>query len=109
MQVRLLRTIPTSGSVQERHFDVVAGKNAWVRFSDDAGLEWVGVFGSRELSPFSAAIPFGDDNGGTALVISGGQGYVIDSRSGHLLRRTPWPDAHAAIGVPGSDFIGGCG
>jgi hypothetical protein len=106
MHVELLRTIPTSGSVQERHYDVSAGPNAWVRFFDEAsGLEWVGVFGSGEPSRFFAAIPFGDDDGQTVLVVAGGQGYVVDAASGELFRRTPWFYSQAAVPVPASGFV----
>lgn len=105
MVVELLRTVPISGSVPERHFAPSAGANAWVRFADDAGGEWVGVFGSGEPSRFYVAIPFGDDRGQTALIIAGGQGYVVDAGLGILVRRTPWRHSQAAIAVPGRDFV----
>ena len=105
MIVELLLTIPVSGSIHERHFDPSAGANAWVRFSDEAGTEWVGVFGSGEPSRFYAAIPFHADHGQTALIIAGGQGYVVDTLSGARVRRTPWGYSQAAIAVPQRDFV----
>jgi len=105
MNVELLRTIPTSGSVDERHFSVSAGANAWVKFSDDSGLEWVGVFGSGEASRFEAAIPFDDDGGKTVLIVAGGRGYVVDAHSMQLIRRTTRDYIRAAISVPGRDFV----
>jgi len=105
MIAELLSTIPLSGAVRERHFDVSAGHNAWVRFDDGEGDEWVGVFGATKLSGFDAVAPFGDDGGLTILVIAGGQGYVVGARSGELLRRTPWFRSQAVIAPPECDFV----
>lgn len=105
MKVELLRAPPISGSVPERHYEVSARANEWVRFEDDEGRAWVGVFGSAELANFSAAVPFPDDGGRTVLVIAGGQGYVVDAVSGTLLRKTRWDYANAAVAVPGHDFL----
>jgi hypothetical protein len=105
MHVRLLTTPPISGTLKERRFDASARANAWVRFDDEEGEEWVGVFGSSELSPLYAVVPFTDDGGHTVLVIAGGQGYVVDARSGSLIRRTPWDYAHTASAVPDRDFV----
>jgi hypothetical protein len=105
MRLELLRVPPISGSVAERHFDVSGGANTWVRFEHDEEDAWVGVFGSSGLAAFEAAVPFADDRGQTVLVISGGQGYVVNSVSGSLIRRTPWDYSHAAIPVPGHDFV----
>lgn len=105
MRADLLRTPPVSGTALERHFDVSGRSNTWVRFADDEGNEWVGVFGSAELAPFEAVVPFADDGGQTVLVIAGGQGYIVNAVSGDLLRRTPWDYAHQAVGVPESGRI----
>jgi len=105
MHVELLQAIPISGSVHERHFEVSAGANAWAKFTDDSGVEWVGVFGSGEPSRFHAAIPFGDDDGRTVLVIAGGRGYVVDAATGDLIRRAPWHYSKAAIAVPDRGFV----
>jgi hypothetical protein len=105
MTFELLHAPPMSGTVLERHFEVSARKNEWVRFTDDDGAEWVGVFGSGEISGYSAVVPFADDNGRTVLVVAGGQGYVVDATSGSLLRRTPWDYAQQAMSVPGRDFV----
>lgn len=105
MKVELLRAPPVSGSVTERHYDVSAQANEWVRFEDDEGRAWVGVFGSAELSGFDAAVPFPDDGGATVLVIAGGQGYIVDAVSGGLLRKTSWDYACTAVAVPAHDFV----
>lgn len=105
MNAELLRTIPISGSVDERHYNVSAGANAWVKFWDDSGLEWVGVFGSGEASRFQAAIPFDEDGGKTVLIVAGGRGYIVDAQSGQLVRRTARDYIRAAITVPEQDFV----
>ena len=105
MNAQLLRTPPISGTVVERHFAVSAGANIWVRFTHPDAAEWIGVFGSAELAHFDAVVPFADDGGRTALVIAGGQGYIVDVVSGVLLRRTPWDYAYHAVAVPGSGRI----
>jgi hypothetical protein len=64
----------------------------------------VGVFGNAEQASYHAAVPFADDVT-TALVIAGGQGYVVDARIGTLLRKTPWSYAYSAVPVPGRDFL----
>ncbi len=61
MKVEILRVPPISGRFTERHYEVSARANEWVRFEDDEGRDWVGVFGSAELANFSAAVPFPDD------------------------------------------------
>ena len=66
-----------------------------VRFELGDGTEWVGVFGNAEQATYHAAVPFPDDVT-TALVIAGGQGYVVDARIGTLLRKTPWSYAYSA-------------
>jgi hypothetical protein len=105
MRLELLRTIPISGSIREQQFMASAGANAWVKFTNDDGVEWVGVFGSGESSRFYTAIPFADDRGRSALIVAGGQGYVVDTASAQLLRRTPWQYSKAAIGVPERECV----
>ena len=105
MVIELLSSQPLAGTICERHYDVSARTNTWVRFDDEEGGEWVGIFGSAELAQYSSAVPFADDGGRTALILSRGQGYIVDTSSGVLLRKTPWDYACAAVGVPGRDFI----
>ena len=88
MPFELLKHIPISGTVVERHFHPSARSNLWVRFELGDGTEWVGVFGNAEQATYHAAVPFAEDVT-TALVIAGGQGYVVDARIGTLLRKTP--------------------
>jgi hypothetical protein len=105
MYIELLRSPPISGMYTERHFDVSARSNTWVRFEGDEGEAWVGVFGRSELAAFDAVVPIADDGGRTVLVIAGSQGYIVDVAAGTLVRQTPWAYAYAAIAVPGRDFV----
>lgn len=105
MNAELLTVMPISGTIRERHYDVSGSSNAWVRFDDGAGDEWVGVFGAGEPSRFYTVLPFDDDAGVTALVIAGGQGYVVNTTSGELLRRTEWWYSQTAIAPPTRDFV----
>ena len=105
MHAEILRTPPMSGTFTERRFDVSAHANTWVRFEDDEGNEWVGVFGRSEHTAFDAVVPFAIDGGRTVLVVAGGQGYVVDAQAGSLVRRTRWFVAEAAVAVPDHDFV----
>ena len=105
MQLELLTKKPVSGTIPEQHFDVSAATNTWVRFGDDEGNDWVGVFGNADNAFFSAAVPFGDDGGRTALVIARGQGYIVDTLARRLLRKTDWDYSYSAVAPPGRDFI----
>jgi hypothetical protein len=103
--VELLTARPVSGTVRERHYDVSARENTWVRFDDGRGGEWVGVFGNG-ASDFCAAVPFPDDDGRTVLVVARGEGYFVDGRSGILLRRPRWGgEVWSALAAPGRDGI----
>jgi hypothetical protein len=104
MKIEILSHPPISGSIAERQFNCSARTNLWARFEDPDGDAWVGVFGSG-VSRFDAVIPFGDDPEGKALVVAGGQGYVLDLRAQRLVRQTSWEDADAAISVPNGSEV----
>lgn len=104
MRTQLLYHPPISSTYCERHYDAV-GICTWVLFEDEAGEEWVGVFGSAGLASSSAVASFGDDLGRTVLVIARGQGYVVDAVTGELFRKTPWDYSHAVLTVPERDFV----
>ena len=104
MEFEILAKPPISGTIVERHFDVSAGSNLWVRFAEPEGDDWVGVFGDG-LTRFDAVVPFGDDPERTVLVIAGGRGYIIDLSARTLVRRTTWDDADHAISVPHQAFV----
>jgi hypothetical protein len=104
MNVEILQELPISGSIDERAF-FVTNTNTWVRFEDGEGVEWVGVFGGAGEAGFNAAAPFPSDNGRTVLVIATGQGYVIDTASRSLIRRTSSSRLCAVSAAPGHDFV----
>jgi hypothetical protein len=105
MPLELLAARPLAGTLRERHYDLSPRDNTWVRFDDGRGGEWAGVFGNHGGSYFCAAVPFPDDDGRTVLVVARGEGYIVDSRSGILLRRPRWGDACGALAAPGRDGI----
>ena len=105
MHVELLTTVPVSGSVQERHYEPSARTNTWVRFQPKDGPAWVGVFGNAGAAHFSTAVPFGDALGPMVLVIAQGQGYIVDPRSGALIRKPPWFYSYSALAVPNRPFV----
>lgn len=105
MRVEFYDKIPLSGTVPERHYDAV-GDCTWVRFVLDDATEWAAVFGNGNVVTNRAAVLFGD--GRTALVIAGGQGYVIDAFTGELHHKTQCDYLHNAIPVPNRDFIVAC-
>jgi hypothetical protein len=105
MSARLLTSKPVSGSIRERHYDVSAGDNTWVQFDDDEGDQWAGVFGNGGVSPYCAVLPFDDELNEAVLVIAGGQGYIVDTVTGTLIRKTPWFYANSGLAAPGRDFV----
>ena len=105
MIVELYEQVPESGTVPERWFDA-AGSCAWVRFVDDDGDEWAGVFGRSGFSGHCKAVLCGD--GRTALVIADGQGYVVDAQTGELHHKTTCDCLCDAIAVPGREFVIAC-
>ena len=113
MKAELLRTPPISGSVEEHAFAPSARSNAWVRFDDELGDEWIGVFGGffggHGVGSGSAVIPFGDDAGRTMLVLASGAVYIVDVVHRRLVRpleREPaWIYATTAATIPGHAFV----
>lgn len=105
MHIQILNHQPISGTIEERWFDAV-GDCLWVRFEDDEGVAWVGVFGKVGFTQVRAAVGFNE--GRSAFVIAGGQGYVVDLETRSLRYKTDY-DAHvSAIAVPGRDLIITC-
>ena len=107
MKAQLLRTPPISGSIEEHAFAPSAGSNAWVRFDDEMGDEWVGVFGGHGFGIRSAVVPFGDDGGHTVLVLASGAGYVVDVVHRRVVRHLVRAPAYAstAVTIPGHSFV----
>jgi hypothetical protein len=74
--------------------------NLWVRFEDEDVEPWVGVFESGGISPYCAVAGFDDDRDRAALVIAGGHGYIVDTATGTLMRRTPWFYSYGSAAAP---------
>lgn len=105
MRVELCEHAPVSGSAQERRFDAV-GSCTWVRFVTDDGDEWAGVFGRGSMVDHVGAVLCGD--GRTALIIAGGQGYVVDAHAGTLHHKTACDTLCEAVAVPGRPWAIAC-
>lgn len=105
MTVEIYDQIPESGSVPERRFDAV-GHCTWVRFVSDDLSEWAGVFGHGGIVGHRKAVMFGD--GRTAMVIAGGQGYVVDAQTGELHQKTDCDCFCDAVSVTGREFVIAC-
>jgi hypothetical protein len=102
----LLTVKPISGSIRERHYGNLNGPgNLWVRFDDEEVEPWVGVFEPGGVSPYCAVLAFDDDLDRAVLVIAGGQGYIVDSTTGSLVRQTPWSYSYSSLAAPGRDFM----
>jgi len=108
MNAEILAEPPVSGSIPERWYDAT-GDCVWVRFDDGdngEGGAWAGVFGSSRLTGRASVTLFG--GGPWALVIAGGRGYVVDTRTGELRHRTECDYLVDAIAVPGRDLVVAC-
>ena len=105
MKVELLRIPPISGSIEEHAVSASARANTWIRFDDEQGDEWVGVFGGGGLGVGTSVAPFGDDGGRTVLVLSNGAGYIVDVPRRALVREPDWWFATTAMALPGRAFV----
>jgi len=105
MKATLLRSRPISGKYHERWYDA-RGNCASVLFEDNEYQEWVGVFGKGGLVGFSVSIPF--STGSAAVVVAGGQGYVVDVNSGELKYRTTCDCLVGASAIPNRDLVIAC-
>jgi hypothetical protein len=105
MIVQVYDQIPESGTVKERWFDAV-GDCTWVRFVTDDPTEWAGVFGNGDMAKHRKAVLFGDER--TAMVIAGGQGYIVDAQTGELHHKTDYDCFCDAVTVPGRQFVIAC-
>jgi hypothetical protein len=101
----LLTAKPEPGSLLERRYGASTDTSIWVRFESTTGQfePWVGVFPNGPLAFFSAAVPFG--SGPAALVVAGGQGFVVNAFTGALIRTTDWDYAYSAVSVPDREFV----
>ncbi len=102
MKVQLLQKCPISGAYHERWYEA-RGDCTFVLFEDENYQEWIGIFGNGSMVEFSLAIPF--STGNAALVIAGGQGYIVDINSGELKYRTECDYLLGAIAVPERDLV----
>lgn len=78
MRVKKLEAIPTAGEYEEVVFEFEGPwrGNGWhyVLFTTSEYEEWLGMFRDQDVANFKVA----ELDNGTACVISGGHGYIID-------------------------------
>jgi hypothetical protein len=78
MRVKRLETIPKAGDYEELIFEFESpwrGYNwNYVLFTTTDHGEWLGMFRDNDLANFKVA----ELNNGTACIVSGGHGYIID-------------------------------
>lgn len=81
MRAKILRSTPPSGECEEVIFELeTPGRGSgwnYVLFATTDYDEWVGVFRDGGLSNIKAATL----SNGTACIVSGGHGYIIDIES----------------------------
>jgi hypothetical protein len=102
-KVTVLDRQPISGSIKEVWFDA-NGECTWVEFAVDDD-RWVGVFGRGQGSLTSACV---FDSGNAAMVISRGQGYLVDIKSRALLHKTECKWLDSAMEVQDTSNVVAC-
>ncbi len=108
MTSEILKTTPPSGDFPEKHFGDHFNSRLWVKFTDNALQDWVGCF-SKTYQTLDVVLT--DCNNETALVVSGGQGYLVDISKRELIyERDELPTIESAITTTNPDYflIGAC-
>jgi hypothetical protein len=94
MDAEILNSPPVSGEYEEHSF-AVSGNTLWVKFLDEAYLEWVGVFEQSEWKKFNIVMRVPNEN--LFLVVAGGQGYFVNPNSRKIVAKTEWDDIENII------------
>ncbi len=96
MTVKILNSAPTSGQHPEYTFGDTFKFPLWAEFNTKSGEIWYACFPKLQETGFNAA--FIDNNGETAFIVAGGQGFLIDVINKRLLLTTPeYPVIQSAI------------
>jgi len=85
MSAEILNFTPISGDFTEKHFGEVFNIPLWVKFTDNNFEDWLGCF--PQLDQGFAKVLINSTNE-TALVVSGGECYLIDISEKNLLYKT---------------------
>jgi hypothetical protein len=92
MTVKILDAAPVSGQHPEFSFGQRFNYPLWTEFQSDNGDIWYGSFSKLWNKGFSVALI--DNNGKTAFIVAGGQGFLIDTTNKKLIFET---EEHPAI------------
>lgn len=83
MSAQILATLPESGKYQEISYGEKFTATCHILFNTNNDLEWLGHFAKNSDIGFSGVVTNADNN--LALVVAGGQGYLINIESKELL------------------------
>jgi len=83
MPAQILTTIPESGKYQEFSFGEKFNSVCHILFNTNDNEEWLGHFAKKHEGGFSGVVTNTANN--LALVVAGGQGYLINIESKELL------------------------
>jgi len=86
MSARILTNTPTSGESSEFYFGEHFRKSLWVEFVDNEYEKWIGCFECDNPKGLNEVLV--DKENKSALIISGGIGYLIDIENRKLKYKT---------------------
>jgi len=89
---------PISGQFPEKHFGFITPHSLWVKFIDKDNQEWVGSFSQGWEGYATSIINF--ENEEKTFVVSGGQGYLIDTTRRDQLNKIVLSGIQTAIADP---------
>jgi hypothetical protein len=96
MTVTILNSAPISGQYSEFSFGERFNSPLWTEFKSQTGDIWYGCFAKMWDKGFSTALI--DNNGHTAFIVAGGQGFLIDTVNKKLILTTEdYPAIESAI------------
>lgn len=94
MHAEILKKAPVSGDFEEHNFSET-NDCLWVKFVDQDGAEWIGIFDNNLGTSLKTVIPIPESN--SVLVISNGQGYLVDLNKRVITENTDWKDVESII------------
>ncbi len=94
MHAEILKKPPISGVFEEHNFSET-NDCLWVKFVDQDAAEWIGIFDNNFGTSLKTVIPISESN--SVLVISNGQGYLVDLNKRVITEKTDWQDVESII------------
>ncbi|MBS3913365.1 MAG: hypothetical protein KG003_02610 [Bacteroidetes bacterium] len=113
MSAVILNQKPTSGDYPEKHFGQTYNSRLWVKFSGNNLQEWVGCFPRTNQTIDKVLLDkvLIDNANETAIVVAGGQVYLIDISNRELLYETDnMPIVESVIHTTNPEYflVGAC-